>query len=74
MTDQSAETSEKPSRLHGLAEELVELRPKVRKGGGERRIGGQHSQGKKTARERSELLMDDGEPYVEIGMLVADDL
>ncbi len=73
MTRAPSVESEKTSRLHSLAEELVELRAKVRKGGGERRIERQHSQGKKTARERIELLTDDGEPFVEIGMLVAHD-
>lgn len=62
------------TRLHGLAEALVELRARIRKGGGDARIERQHKQGKKTARERIELLVDDGEPFVEIGMLVAHDL
>ena len=60
--------------MHGLAEALVELRARIRKGGGDARIERQHKQGKKTARERIEFLTDDGEPFVELGMLVAHDL
>jgi 3-methylcrotonyl-CoA carboxylase beta subunit len=61
-------------RLATLSAELKELRASVRAGGGERRVERQHSQGKLTARERVDLLLDDGEPAVEIGMLVAHDL
>ncbi|MBT8488158.1 MAG: acyl-CoA carboxylase subunit beta [Gemmatimonadetes bacterium] len=56
-----------------LSAELQELREELREGGGERRIKRQHDQGKLTARERIELLLDEGEPSVEIGMLVAHD-
>lgn len=64
----------KASRLETLTEELVELRGRIRQGGGERRIERQHAQGKKTARERIDLLMDGDQPFVEVGMLVAHDL
>ena len=43
-------------------------------GGGAERIARQHAQGKLTARERVDLLLDDGEPWLEIGLLVAYDL
>ena len=39
---------------------LVERRAKARLGGGEKRIEAQHAKGKKTARERLELLLDPG--------------
>ncbi|KXX67012.1 acyl-CoA carboxylase subunit beta [Flammeovirga sp. SJP92] len=40
--------------------ELVEKRSQARLGGGEKRIDKQHSQGKLTARERIDLLLDEG--------------
>lgn len=61
-------------RLAELSEELTKLREQLRLGGGPRRIERQHAQGKLTARERIALLLDEGEPSVEIGMLVAHDL
>ena len=62
-----------PTRLGQLSDELLELRARIRQGGGEKRIQRQHDQGKLTARERIDLLLDDGTPFVEIGMLVAHD-
>ena len=41
-------------------EKLVQRRAKARLGGGEKRIEAQHAKGKKTARERLELLLDPG--------------
>lgn len=61
-------------RLAELRTELEELRTRLRQGGGERRIKRQHDQGKLTARERVALLFDEGEPWVEVGLLVAHDL
>ncbi len=40
--------------------QLVERRGKARLGGGEKRIEAQHAKGKLTARERLELLLDEG--------------
>ncbi|RLD64395.1 MAG: methylmalonyl-CoA carboxyltransferase [Bacteroidetes bacterium] len=40
--------------------ELIEKREQARIGGGERRIESQHKKGKLTARERIELLLDEG--------------
>lgn len=39
---------------------LIELREQARAGGGEKRIESQHKKGKFTARERIEILLDDG--------------
>jgi len=61
-------------RLGELAAELKELRAKLRLGGGAARIERQHRQGKLTARERVDLLLDPDTPSVEIGLLVAHDL
>jgi 3-methylcrotonyl-CoA carboxylase beta subunit len=59
--------------LRRLSSELRELRERLRQGGGERRIQRQHDQGKLTARERIERLLDSGAPWVEVGLLVAHD-
>ena len=64
---------ETTGRLARLSEELKELREQLWLGGGERRIERQHAQGKLTARERVALLLDEGAPQVEIGLLVAHD-
>jgi len=61
-------------RLGELAAELKDLRETLRKGGGAARIERQHEQGKLTARERIERLLDEDEPSLEVGMLVAHDL
>ncbi len=62
-----------PNRLAGLCAELDELRARLKEGGGAKRIDRQHNQGKLTARERVDLLLDDGAPWVEVGLLVAHD-
>lgn len=49
--------------------ELLELRAKARLGGGEKRIEKQHQQGKMTARERINLLLDEGS-FEEFDMFV----
>jgi len=61
-------------RLAELCAELQQLRARLREGGGTARIERQHAQGKLTARERVALLLDDDEPWVEVGLLVAHDL
>ena len=58
-------------RLGERSAELKVLRERLRDGGGAERIERQHAQGKLTARERLDLLLDEGEPSVEIGLLVA---
>jgi 3-methylcrotonyl-CoA carboxylase beta subunit len=60
-------------RLRALAVELQELRERLKQGGGPRRIQRQHDQGKWTARERIQALLDPDAPWVEVGMLVAHD-
>jgi acetyl-CoA carboxylase carboxyltransferase component len=62
------------SRLEELAAELEALRARLREGGGAARVERQHAQGKLTARERIDGLLDPGEPRVEVGLLVAHDL
>lgn len=65
--------TEPRGRLAELAHALKELRARLREGGGPERIERQHAQGKLTARERVDLLLDPGAPRVEIGLLVAHD-
>ena len=48
---------------------LIELREKARLGGGERRIEAQHKKGKYTARERIDMLLDEGS-FEEFDMFV----
>jgi len=49
--------------------ELLELRAKAKLGGGEKRIEKQHQQGKMTARERINMLLDEGS-FEEFDMFV----
>ena len=65
--------SEEAPGLRTLAEELRELRARLRQGGGPEKIERQHDRGKLTARERLDLLLDEGKPWVEVGLLVAHD-
>ena len=62
-----------PGRLRELTAELRQLEAKVRLGGGAERIDKQHKQGKLTARERIDLLLDQDSFSQEIGLLVAFD-
>jgi acetyl-CoA carboxylase carboxyltransferase component len=62
-----------PPRLRQLTEELKHLEAHLRLGGGPDKIDRQHKQGKQTARERIELLLDKDSFAQEIGLLVAYD-
>jgi acetyl-CoA carboxylase carboxyltransferase component len=53
--------------LRPLVEDLHERRARAKLGGGEERIARQHEQGKLTARERIDLLIDDG-TFSELGI------
>src|SRR5213078_901609 len=55
------------SILRPLVEDLHERRAKAKLGGGEERIARQHEQGKLTARERLDLLIDAG-TFTELGI------
>ena len=46
--------------MQDIIRKLEEMRDKARLGGGERRIKAQHAKGKLTARERIEILYDEG--------------
>ncbi len=60
-------------RLQDLTSELRELEAKLRLGGGPDKIERQHKQGKLTARERIDLLLDRDSYQQEIGLLIAYD-
>jgi acetyl-CoA carboxylase carboxyltransferase component len=51
---------ERRTRMHDILEQLERKRAAARLGGGEKRIAAQHKKGKLTARERLELLLDEG--------------
>jgi acetyl-CoA carboxylase carboxyltransferase component len=61
------------SRLRTLSAEYRDLAKRLEQGGGAEKIRRQHDQGKLTARERITGLIDQGGPWVEIGLLVASD-
>src|SRR6266576_3435732 len=61
------------ARLRKLTAELRELEIRLRVGGGPGKIERQHNQGKLTARERIDLLLDKSAFSQEIGLLVAYD-
>jgi acetyl-CoA carboxylase carboxyltransferase component len=73
--DHSGETTEAPATteageqtgMKGLVEDLHERREKAKLGGGEEKIAVQHKRGKLTARERIDLLVDEG-TFVELGI------
>ncbi len=65
--------AEREPRMRRLAAELKELEARLRQGGGPKKVEKQHSEGKLTARERLDLLFDDGSYFQEVGLLVAYD-
>lgn len=56
--------------MHDVLIELERRRDAARIGGGQRRIDAQHAKGKLTARERIELLLDEGS-FEEYDMFVS---
>jgi acetyl-CoA carboxylase carboxyltransferase component len=69
----SGTATKQPSRLRELTDQLLQLETRLRSGGGPDKIDRQHQQGKLTARERIELLLDKDSYSQEIGLLVAYD-
>jgi acetyl-CoA carboxylase carboxyltransferase component len=65
--------SKPTSRLRQLTEEYLALEEKLKLGGGPEKIAKIHKQGKLTARERIDLLLDPDTFSQEIGLLVAYD-
>lgn len=69
----SGQATAQPARLRELTDQLRQLEDRLRLGGGPDKIDRQHQQGKLTARERLELLLDRDSYAQEIGLLVAYD-
>src|ERR687890_1057999 len=69
----SGTATKQSSRLRELTDQLLQLETRLRSGGGPDKIDRQHQQGKLTARERIELLLDKDSYSQEIGLLVAYD-
>ena len=69
----SGPATKQTTRLRELTDQLQHLEAKLRLGGGPDKIDRQHQQGKLTARERLELLLDKDSYAQEIGLLVAYD-
>jgi acetyl-CoA carboxylase carboxyltransferase component len=75
LTEHSADAAEAPADtdagqetgMQTLVRELHERREKAKLGGGAEKIEKQHSRGKLTARERIDLLVDEG-TFVEMGI------
>src|SRR5580693_5671183 len=61
-------------QVRELVSELQNLEDRLRMGGGAAKVEKQHKDGKLTARERIEHLIDRGTGFVEVGLLVAYDL
>jgi acetyl-CoA carboxylase carboxyltransferase component len=59
--------------MRKLVNELQDLEDRLRSGGGAQKIEKQHRDGKLTARERIDRLIDPGALFVEIGLLIAYD-
>lgn len=57
-----------------LLSELKRRYAKVKLGGGEKRIAKLHAEGKMTARERIDYLLDQGKDAIEIGAFVGEDM
>ncbi|PTS91339.1 carboxyl transferase domain-containing protein, partial [Caulobacter sp. HMWF009] len=55
--------------MQSILHELDRRREQARAGGGEKRVAAQHAKGKLTARERIELLLDEGS-FEEFDMFV----
>ena len=56
--------------MEDILQELETRRTTARQGGGQRRVDAQHAKGKLSARERVELLLDEGS-FEEFDMFVA---
>jgi 3-methylcrotonyl-CoA carboxylase beta subunit len=61
------------SRLRQLTEEYLRLAARLQQGGGAARVSKMHQQGKLAPRERVQRLLDNGAPWLELGLLVAYD-
>ena len=68
------EFNKNEDKMRLLISEMTQKFDKVSLGGGKSKIKKQHEQGKLTARERIDLLLDDDMESIEIGAFVGDDM
>jgi acetyl-CoA carboxylase carboxyltransferase component len=66
------EFNKNEDQIKQLIYQLKTKYEKVKLGGGEKRIQAQHKQGKLTARQRIDLLIDKDKPFLEVGAFAAD--
>jgi len=59
--------------LRTLTDEYLLLAAKLRDGGGAKRVAKMHDKGQLAPRERVSALLDEGSPFLELGLLVAYD-
>ena len=74
MSKQNIEFNKNEDHNKLLLTQLKQRFAKVAKGGGDKRIAKLHSQGKLTARERIDYLLDGNKPSIEIGAFAGEDM
>ncbi len=74
MTKAEIEKNRNEDAMKLLVGALNRKRDKILKGGGEKRIKKQHAQGKFTARERVDALIDEGTEFMETGLFAGQDM
>lgn len=71
---ENLEFNKNDDQMRLLISKLKQRHAKVSEGGGKSRIAKLHEQGKMTARERIEYLLDEGRPQIEIGAFAGEDM
>jgi 3-methylcrotonyl-CoA carboxylase beta subunit len=69
---QDLEFNKNDDQMRLLISQMKRRLEKVHLGGGQKRIDKLHAQGKMTARERVEMLLDNDRPKIEVGAFVGD--
>ncbi len=69
----STTSASSSAHMRQLVDSLHDLEDRLRQGGGSKKIEKQHRDGKLTARERIDQLIDPGAMFLEIGLLIAYD-
>ncbi len=72
MTQEQLNFNKNEDRMRLLISEMETRLKKIHQGGGKKKIEKQHAQGKLTARERIEFLLDKDSKSIEIGAFVAE--
>ncbi len=74
MTKQEIEAAQNEDAMKLAVSNINRHLAKIYEGGGKKRLERQRSEGKMTARERIEFLLDDGQPQIEIGAFAGYDM